>query len=235
VTDWLTRPGPVGPSRWTFPPPGQWPAADIIALGGDLEPSTVIAAYRSGLFPMRVEELEDMQAWWSPNPRGIIPLDGLRVTRSMRQSAKRFEIRVDTRFEDVMRACADPSRESGWITADFIEAYGTLHRLGWAHSVEAFDRNGVLAGGLYGVRVNGLFAGESMFSAQRDGSKVALMALVDLMRATGMTLLDVQWATTHLQSLGAIEISRHDYLKRLAEALAGESIEHGNLQTNPPR
>jgi len=158
----------------------------------------LIAAYRQGIFPMIVETPEPLLGWWSPEPRGIVPLDKLRVTRSLRQSAKRYEVRVDTCFEEVIRECANPSRESGWITPDFIRAYTTLHRLGWAHSVEVFDREGRLAGGLYGVRVNGLFAGESMFYTQRDASKVALMALTGLMRESGMTLLDVQWRTEHL-------------------------------------
>jgi len=148
-----------------------------------------------------------------------VPLDKLRVTRSMRQSAKRFEIRIDTCFPEVIRACADPSRESGWITPEFIDAYTALHRLGWAHSVEVFDREGALAGGLYGVRINGLFAGESMFYVQRDASKVALMALVETMRASGMTLLDVQWRTDHLESLGAVDVPRSEYLALLAKAL----------------
>ena len=115
---------------------------------------------------------------------------------------------------EVMRACADPSREDGWITGAFIGAYTTLHEMGWAHSVEVFDRGGRLAGGLYGVRINGLFAGESMFHAQRDASKVALMALVQLMRESDMQLLDVQWCTSHLASLGSIEVSRAEYLTR---------------------
>jgi leucyl/phenylalanyl-tRNA--protein transferase len=219
VTDWHTTPQPVGASRWSFPSPSQWPDTDLIAAGGDLAPPTVIAAYRQGIFPMIVETPEPILGWWSPDPRGILPLDQLRVTRSLRQSAKRFDIRVDTRFEDVIRACADPSRESGWITPEFIAAYTQLHALGWAHSIEVFDRDGTLAGGLYGVRVNGFFAGESMFYHRRDASKVALMALVDLMRETGMTLLDVQWRTEHLASLGAIEIAREEYLSRLSAAL----------------
>jgi leucyl/phenylalanyl-tRNA--protein transferase len=119
-----------------------------------------------------------------------------------------------------MRACGNPSRPDGWITGEFIDAYTRLHELGWAHSVEVFDRDGRLAGGLYGVRINGLFAGESMFYLQRDASKVALMSLVQLMRDTGMTLLDVQWCTDHLESLGAIEVSRPQYLALLAEALS---------------
>ena len=168
---------------------------------------------------MEVSALPDMLAWWSPDPRGIVPLDGLRVTKSTRQSARRYEIRIDTCFEDVIRACADPSREDGWITSEFIAAYTTLHELGWAHSVEVLDRQGQLAGGLYGVRMNGLFAGESMFHVQRDASKVALMALVALMRDSGMQLLDVQWCTGHLASLGAIEVPRRRYLALLDAAL----------------
>jgi leucyl/phenylalanyl-tRNA--protein transferase len=224
VTDWRTRPQPVGPNRWVFPPRADWPEEDIIVLGGDLEPSTVIAAYRRGIFPMIVETPAPLLAWWSPTPRGILPLDRLRVSRSLRQSAKRFEIRVDTCFDEVIRECANPSRESGWITPEFIHAYTRLHRLGWAHSVEVFDRGGQLAGGLYGVKIDGLFAGESMFYAQRDASKVALVALVELMRESSMTLLDVQWRTEHLASLGAIEIARDRYLALLGEALGADGL-----------
>jgi leucyl/phenylalanyl-tRNA--protein transferase len=197
-----------------------WPEGDVIAAGGDLEPATVLAAYRRGIFPMMVHAGDhDVLGWWSPDPRGIVPLDGLRITKSMRQSAKRFEVRVDTCFPAVIRGCADPARESAWITDEFVEAYTTLHRMGWAHSIEVFDRRGQLAGGLYGVRINGLFAGESMFHVQRDASKVALMALVQLMRESGMTLLDVQWRTEHLESLGALEVSRPTYLALLEAAL----------------
>jgi leucyl/phenylalanyl-tRNA--protein transferase len=120
----------------------------------------------------------------------------------------------------VIRGCADPSREDGWISEDVVTAYTRLHELGWAHSVEVFDREGQLAGGLYGVRIQGLFAGESMFHLKRDASKVALMALVDLMRTSGMPLLDVQWCTDHLASLGAVAIARHEYLAMLADAVA---------------
>jgi len=188
-------------------------------VGGDLEPATLINAYRHGIFPMEVTALQGKLGWWSPERRGIVPLDKLRVTKSMRQSARRFEVRVDTCFTEVMRACADPSREDGWITEEFVAAYTTLHQRGWAHSVEVFDREGRLAGGLYGVRINGLFAGESMFHARRDASKVALMALVELMRDSGMQLLDVQWCTAHLASLGSIEVTREQYLAFLADAV----------------
>lgn len=215
MTDWRTLPEPVGPNRWAFPSPDKWPDGDLVVVGGDLEPSTIIEAYCRGLFPMIVETPAPLLGWWSPDPRGILPLDNLRVAKSLRQSAKRYEVRVDSCFDDVIRACADPSRESGWITPEFVAAYTRLHRMGWAHSIEVFDRNGELAGGLYGVRVQGLFAGESMFYRQRDASKVALVALVDLMRDTGLTLLDVQWRTPHLASLGAVEVPREEYLRRL--------------------
>ena len=220
MTDWSTTPQPVGQSRWSFPPPDGWPDTDLIAVGGDLEPATLINAYRQGIFPMEVTALQGRLGWWSPELRGIVPLDRLRVTKSMRQSARRFDVRVDTCFTDVMRACADPSREDGWITDEFIAAYTTLHRLGWAHSVEVFDQEGHLAGGLYGVRINRLFAGESMFHSRRDASKVALMALVQLMRDSAMQLLDVQWCTAHLASLGATEVTRAQYLSLLADAVA---------------
>jgi leucyl/phenylalanyl-tRNA--protein transferase len=189
-------------------------------MGGDLQPSTILDAYRRGIFPMEVSGMPGVVGWWSPDPRGILPLNGLRVTRSMRQSAKHFEIRVDTCFADVIRGCADPSRDDGWINEQVIGAYTRLHELGWAHSVEVFDGSGQLAGGLYGVRVNGLFAGESMFHIARDASKVALMALVDLMRSSGMTLLDVQWCTDHLATLGAVAIAREEYLRVLGDAVA---------------
>ena len=217
MTDWSSTPRAVGHCAWSFPPPPQWPDHDVIATGADLDPATLIAAYRHGLFPMELPARG--LAWWSPNPRGIVPLDRLRVTRSMRQSAKHYDVRIDTCFVDVMRGCANPSREGAWITGEFIAAYTALHRLGWAHSVETFDRDGRLAGGLYGVRINRLFAGESMFHVGRDASKVALMALVQLMSDSGMTLLDVQWCTDHLASLGAIEVSRDEYLALLADAI----------------
>ena len=127
MTDWASQPELIGPSRWRFPPRSAWPDDDLIVAGGDLEPSTLIHAYRHGIFPMEARALPGVLAWWSPDPRGILPLDGLRVTRSMKQSARRFEIRTDTCFADVMRACADPSREDGWISQPFIDAYTRLH------------------------------------------------------------------------------------------------------------
>src|SRR4051794_26353365 len=123
MTDWSSPPQPVGPSHWAFPPASQWPAGDVIAVGGDLEPATLIAAYRTGVFPMILRPEDRLLGWWSPDPRGIVPLDNLRVTRSMRQSAKRYDVRVDTCFADIIRACANPARESAWITEEFVDAF----------------------------------------------------------------------------------------------------------------
>jgi leucyl/phenylalanyl-tRNA--protein transferase len=186
-------------------------------VGADLEPGTVLAAYRCGLFPMPVGK---KLAWWSPDPRGVIPLDGLVVPRSLRQSCRRFEIRVDTVFDEVLAACAGTRRPGGWISRDMRAAYSRLHELGWAHSVEAWSASGDLAGGLYGVSVGGLFAGESMFHRERDASKVALVTLVEILGSQGAKLLDVQWVTPHLASLGAVEVSRARYHELLAQALA---------------
>lgn len=205
------------PPQWSFPPVDPDGEDEIVAVGGDLSPGTLLAAYRTGLFPMPVR---GHLAWWSPQPRGILPLDGLRVSRSLRKSCRRFEIRMDTAFDEVTAACAEPRRPGGWITPELRAAYGELHRLGWAHSVEAWSPAGALAGGLYGVAIGALFAGESMFQRETDASKAALVALVELLRTDGAALLDVQWRTPHLASVGAVEISRREYLARLAEALS---------------
>jgi leucyl/phenylalanyl-tRNA--protein transferase len=151
----------------------------------------------------------------------VIPLEGLRVSRSLRRSTRRFGITVDAGFTDVMAACGDQRRSDGWIDRSFIAAYTRLHELGWAHSVEVWsdEPEPRLVGGLYGVAIGGLFAGESMFHTASDASKVALVALVERLRAGGGVLLDVQWCTPHLASLGAIEITREDYAARLADAI----------------
>ncbi len=210
------------PCPWSFPPPEVADDAGVVGIGGDLAPGTLLAAYRAGLFPMHVDDGR-LLAWWSPDPRGVLPLDGLRVSRSLRRSRRRFEIRVDTAFDEVVAACADPSRPHGWINDDIHDAYRTLHELGWAHSVEAWSlEDGSLAGGLYGVAVGGLFAGESMFHLQPDASKVALVGLVEAMvedDPAGARLLDVQWTTDHLRSLGAVDLPRPEYLRHLEAAL----------------
>ena len=156
--------------------------------------------------------------WWSPDPRGVLEPGWLVLSRSLRKACQHFEIRVDTVFADVIEACADPARQHGWINADIRAAYHELHRLGWAHSVEAWQGD-ELVGGLYGVAIGGLFAGESMFHRVTDASKVALVALTELLDDHPGTLLDVQWSTPHLASLGVVEIGREDYLARLAQAL----------------
>lgn len=201
------------PSRFAIssPAPDDW---DIVGGGADLEPGTILAAYRHGIFPMPDDEFGI--AWYSPLDRGVLRLDELRVTRSLRQSARRFEIRVNTSFEEVMRACANPERVGGWIDEEIIRAYSRLHRLGWAHSVECW-REDRLVGGLYGVALGGLFAGESMFHRERDASKVALMGLVDLLddEHADRRLIDTQWQTTHLATLGVTQIPREEYLAAL--------------------
>lgn len=217
------------PSPWDFPPASAWPEDDLVAAGADLEPGTLLAAYRRGLFPMPGPDgaEEEPPYWFSPQCRGVLPLEpgpgepgGLRVPRSLRKAVGRFEIRIDTAFREVMIACADPAREGSWIEPAYIAAYTRLHDLRWAHSVETW-REGRLVGGLYGVGIGGLFAGESMFHHETDASKVALVALVERLRAAGPSgrLLDVQWQTSHLASLGVVEIEREVYLERLARAV----------------
>jgi leucyl/phenylalanyl-tRNA--protein transferase len=225
-----TRPVEPPPSKWSFPADAEAVAeacgdGEVVGTGGDLEPGTILAAYRHGIFPMPVRRgMRELVAWWSPDPRGIIPLDGLRVSRSLRKSCAHFEIRIDSVFEDVIAACADRRRPGAWISRDVRRAYTYLHDLGWVHSVEAWERmpdgSTMLAGGLYGVAVNGLFAGESMFHWRADASKVALVALVDQLKSGGAALLDVQWTTPHLTSLGAVNVTRRAYHQLLGDALS---------------
>lgn len=202
-------------------PTSMEPGNDVVAVGADLEPGTLLAAYRSGLFPMPVDPSRRRSdiAWFSPDPRGIIPLDGLHVSRSLKRRLGRFTARRDTAFREVMERCGDERRDGRWITDRFVEAYTRLHELGWANSIEVFDLDGELVGGVYGVRIGGLFAGESMFHTATDASKVALVHLVDWLRATDARLFDVQWTTPHLESLGAIDVPRDTYLRRLAVAV----------------
>lgn len=207
------------PTPWGFPDSVTADEHGFVGVGADLEPGTLLAAYRRGLFPMPLHRGGAM-GWWSPDPRGVLPLDGLRVSRSLRRSLQRYEVRVDTAFSEVVAACADRRRSGGWITYPIVRAYTLLHQLGWAHSVEAWDDQG-LAGGLYGVAIGGLFAGESMFHRRTDASKVALVGLVELLRTDGADrLLDVQWATPHLRSVGVVDMPRARYLERLPGALA---------------
>ena len=208
------------PCAWAFPPADAADDDGLLALGADLAPGTLLAAYRAGVFPMPLTDVPEL-AWFSPDPRGVVPLAEFRPARSLRRSARRFTVTADRAFAAVMAGCADPARPGGWITPAIRAAYARLHELGWAHSVEVWDEAGALAGGLYGIELGGLFAAESKFHVRTDASKVALAALVERMRdAGGERVLDVQWTTDHLRSLGACDIPRADYLARLPAALA---------------
>jgi leucyl/phenylalanyl-tRNA---protein transferase len=202
-----------------FLPPEMADDMGLVAVGGELTPTWLLEAYRRGIFPMYAED--EPLLWWSPNPRAVLPLDGMCVSRRLSRTVRSGKFRVTTNraFATVIRGCADrPPGEGNWLTADMIRAYETLHRLGYAHSVEAWHGD-ELGGGVYGVAVGGLFAAESMFTRVRDGSKVALAHLVEHLRRRGFALLDVQFVNDHTARLGVIEIPRRDYLKRLREAL----------------
>lgn len=204
---------------WVFPPADTADENGVVGIGADLEPATLVAAYSRGLFPMPLEAGGPV-AWWSPDPRAIIPLDGLHVSRSLRRSMPRFRITVNTAFDEVVARCADPRRPLGWIDDQIRDAYAKLHRLGLAHSVETRDSDDRLVGGIYGVGFSRFFAGESMFHDVTDASKVALVALVERLRLAGVLLFDVQWQTPHLASLGAVELARSDYVSRLEDAVS---------------
>jgi leucyl/phenylalanyl-tRNA---protein transferase len=186
----------------------------------------LVSAYSSGWFPMAVDRGEIR--WYSPDPRGVIPLDTFHVPGRLARVIRRgnFSIAVNREFERVMRACAEADRNDDdpgtWISEEIIESYVELHRLGLAHSVETWQEDR-LVGGLYGVGLGGAFFGESMFHHATDASKVALAALVERMRTRGFTLLDIQWVTPHLEQFGAVEISRGKYLQLLAQALPIEA------------
>ena len=214
------RPSPVGPCRFHFPDPREADADGLLATGGDLEPATLLAAYRQGVFPWPADDVDLL--WWSPDPRAVLPPDGVHVSRSLARRLRGggFRVTIDAAFDDVVAGCADraPGEET-WITPAIRNAYARLHRLGWAHSVEVWV-GGALAGGLYGVSVGALFAAESMFHRVTDASKVALVALAQHARTMGVQLVDVQMPTPHLESMGAVTISRDEYLAALALAVA---------------
>jgi leucyl/phenylalanyl-tRNA--protein transferase len=186
-----------------------------------LPPELLLEAYSTGIFPMGMPG--GGIRWFSPDPRGVLPLEGFHVPHGLRRALRRpgWEIRVDTRFREVMRECG--TRDETWISRDIHRGYGRLHELGHAHSVEVW-KEGQLAGGLYGVAIGGAFFGESMFHRVTDASKVALWHLVRILREGGFLLLDTQWTTTHLRQFGAVDISREDYLELLGEALSRRAI-----------
>ncbi len=211
----------VGECVWELPDPLQADSNGVAGVGADLEPSTLVAAYSQGLFPMRLSGRSGLLGWWSPDPRGVMPIQGFHASRSLRRARTNFSVTLDCDFVGVMQGCGDEARSHGWIDESFLGAYTDLHHLGIAHSVEVWDQAGELVGGLYGVRIAGLFAGESMFHRVTDASKVALWATCELLELGGVELFDVQWNTDHLASLGAIEIARAEYLRALRTAVGG--------------
>jgi len=213
-----TQPARLGKTI-EFPDPKQAGAEGLVAVGGDLSVERVLAAYRQGIFPWTANPI----TWWSPDPRGIIELDRFHVPESLAKVIRKqpFEVTMDKAFGQVIQACAapGPKRRDSWITNEFIEAYTKLHQLGHAHSVECWQE-GKLAGGVYGVAIGGLFAGESMFHRVTNASKVALHHLVQHLQKRRFALFDIQVVTPATAPLGAKTISRHEYLQRLAVAVA---------------
>jgi leucyl/phenylalanyl-tRNA---protein transferase len=204
-----------------FPPPTATTPEGLLCVGGRLSPEWLLDAYRHGIFPWPMWENEPV-AWWSPDPRAVIELDGFHISRRLGRTLRsgRFQATIDRDFAGVMRGCAEsPGRHSNtWLTPPMIAAYCQMHELGHAHSVEVWQ-DCQLAGGTYGIAVGGLFAAESMFYRVRDASKVALAHLVAHLRARGYQLLDIQQWTPHSGSMGAVEISRVEYLRRVARAV----------------
>jgi leucyl/phenylalanyl-tRNA--protein transferase len=213
----LRAPMPLPPCRYAFPDARAMPASGLVAVGGDFAPETIIAAYRKGIFPWPHPE-EDL-LWFSPDPRAIIPSSGLHVSRRLARTIRQGRLRVtmDTAFAAVLSGCA--AHDDSWLTAGYRNGYTRLHQLGWAHSIEVWTAEGVLAGGLYGVRVGRMFGAESMFHRVTDASKVAMVALMQWAAAEGITLIDVQVINPHTERMGAVEISRAEYFRRLADAL----------------
>jgi leucyl/phenylalanyl-tRNA--protein transferase len=204
-------------------PPDLGEAEGLVGVGGELTPDTLLLAYTDGVFPWFSEG--DPILWWSPDPRAIIELDELHVSRRLARRIRsgRFEVSFNRSFAEVMRACGENRPEGTWVTEEMVAAYTALHRLGHAHSVEVWA-GGTLAGGIYGVSVGGLFSGESMFHRQTDASKVALAALVGRLRQRGFCLFDVQMTTEHTERMGAKNIARGEYLLRLEAAVRREGI-----------
>jgi leucyl/phenylalanyl-tRNA--protein transferase len=232
----------VLPPSDLFPPAELADAEGLLGLGGELTPEWLLDAYRHGIFPWPIiDEEEGPMAWWSPDPRAVIELDSLHVSRRLKRTvrADRFSVTCNRDFAGVIRGCATAAGRIGqtWITRGMFDAYLRMHELGYAHSVEAW-RAGRLAGGVYGLAIGGMFAAESKFHLVRDASKVALVHLVEHLRARGYVLLDIQQLTPHTARLGAVEIPRHQYLTRLADALTrpvafGDQLESGQAASGP--
>jgi leucyl/phenylalanyl-tRNA--protein transferase len=219
LTDWHNRKRPWVPPEYATP-------EGIVGVGGDLRPDTLVKAYTSGVFPWFNED--DPVIWWSPDPRAVIPLDAFHVPRRLAATIRqnRFRLTTDQAFPMVIRACGVDRGEDTWVTEEMIAAYTELHRRGHAHSLEAWA-GGELVGGVYGVAVGGLFAGESMFHRVRDASKVALVSLLTRLRDRGFVLFDTQIINDHTRQFGAVEIPRAEYLKRLRAAVAKTGVSFG--------
>ncbi|TNE86368.1 MAG: leucyl/phenylalanyl-tRNA--protein transferase [Deltaproteobacteria bacterium] len=206
------------PEEHLFPPPWEAEPSGLLAVGGDLHPDRLLVAYRMGIFPWYHEGIPI--CWYAPDPRYVLLPSELHVGRSLKKRMRRgdYEIRLDTAFEQVMRACGEvprPGQDGTWITEEMVEGYTALHERGFAHSVEAYDAHGQLVGGLYGVAVGGLFAGESMFAKAPDASKVAFATFVPQLEKWGFQLVDCQMETEHLARFGARNIPRVEYLRAL--------------------
>ncbi len=216
----VREPEPVTPSRFGFPDPAEAAEHGLVAVGGDFEPGTILEAYCRGIFPWPHENEDEL--WFSPDPRTVIPIGGLHVSRRLARRIRRgeFVATVDRAFGEVMRACAERA-EGTWITPGYQRAYERLHEAGWAHSFEAWRPDGTLGGGLYGIAVGGLFGAESMFHHATDGSKFAMAAMMEYLERCGFTVVDVQMMTPHLKSMGAVELGRREYLSLVAEAIEG--------------
>jgi leucyl/phenylalanyl-tRNA--protein transferase len=218
----------ITPSEWAFPDPNlAQTGKDFVITAGDLAPSTLVAAYRAGYFPMHVQNDHDEEilGWFSPDPRGVLFLDEFVVSRSLAKSIKKYHVKYDQDFLKIIEGCADPTRRQGWINPEIKSAYQKMHELNIAHSVGVYNQKDELVGGLYGIELGGFFAGESMFHLARDASKVALYWLVEKLKSKPQSrLLDVQWQTPHLARLGVREITRSEYLKLLKIALEKPTV-----------
>ncbi|MDB4945745.1 MAG: Leucyl/phenylalanyl-tRNA--protein transferase [Labilithrix sp.] len=221
------------PTHVRFPDPRRPKAPEVLGMGCDFSPGTVLLAYRSGIFPWPHGDERDgkrpLVLWFSPSPRAIFPLDQpgeLHWSRSLRRTLRqhRYEVTLDEDFAQVMHLCGETRAKATWIIPELEEGYQRLHELGWAHSVEVWEKPAsgprVLVGGIYGLAIGGMFAGESMFHLRTDCSKIAFVSLAERLRASGFTLFDVQVQNNHLASLGCIEIPRREYLERLPLAQA---------------
>lgn len=219
------------PSRVRFPDPGRARASEVLAMGCDFHPGTILTAYRNGIFPWPHgdggEDGEPLVLWFSPNPRAVFPLESEpHWSRSLRRTLRNhpYEITVDEDFPQVMRLCGETRAKGTWIIPELVAGYVKLHELGWTHSVEVWERTSgsserALVGGIYGIAIGGVFAGESMFHLRTDASKIAFATLAERLRGAGFLLFDVQVQNPHLESLGCVEIPRREYLARLGAAL----------------